>query len=352
MDIVFNPKHDPRNLYPEIIVDLLKDNNIRVFSLKELFSSFNLYRRVKIVHLNWYENIVGESFLKIWISFFLKVCVLLLLRVNGKSIIWTMHNKLPHGKNKLHIQKKLMILLIKFSSTIIVHSKVSEKYIFELVSPNEETRKKIKYVPHPDYIHRYGSIVIDKKKEAKLNLLFIGAVKPYKNIEILIDLAKKYSNEINLSISGKSIPDSYSRELIERGKNNSNILFNLDYVKDEDLPVLLSKSDILVLPYDMTSSLNSGAVLLAFSYERAVICSAIGTVEDEEINKINLIYKYKNHQDHFQALENKIKQAIKMKKDDQEIFRKKGKLCYDFIQNNNSDNLVSNGLVSIYKNNL
>ena len=244
-----------------------------------------------------------------------------------------------------------MVLLIQYSSVIVVHSKLTEKYIFDLVPFDSKIERKIKYVPHPDYIDRYGAITEPVKidNDTKLNLLFMGAVKPYKNIELLIDIAKKHQNRFNLTIAGKPIPESYGRELLKRGKDCTNILFNLDFIDDDRLSGIISNCDLFVLPYDKSSSLNSGTIMLAFSYKKSVISSEIGTVEDTEIKKINLIYNYKNAEEHLDILEYKIMEAVELKKSDNTVFLNNGQLCYDFVKKNNNSDHVCSELINIYK---
>lgn len=350
MKIVFNPKYDPRNLYPEIIVETLEENGIFIFSLKEFFKKISVFKEVKIVHLNWFENIIGKNFFKVRLNFFFKATAIFLLVICRKKIIWTMHNRVPHDKEKVSIQTRLMVLLIKKSSVIIVHSNLTEQCIFDLVPISDKIRNKIRYVPHPDYINKYGNIIESNcaDKDKKLNLLFIGAVKPYKNIEILIDIVKKYPEDVTLNISGRACTEVYRKLLLERGLNSANIKYSFEFVEEKEFPDLISKCDLFVLPYDKSSSLNSGVIMLAFSYQKCVISSEIGTVEKDELKAINLIYNYNDTGEHKSMLEKKILEAIEMKKQNKEVFSYYGKLCYDFIEKSNNSNFVCSELINIY----
>ncbi|MGX7835548.1 glycosyltransferase, partial [Campylobacter fetus subsp. venerealis] len=118
------------------------------------------------------------------------------------------------------------------------------------------------------------------KSDTRLKLLFLGAIKPYKNIELLIDLAKKFPLDIQLTVAGNPSSDSYRSELEALALDTQNIKLDLTFIPDEELPGYIHESDLLILPYSLASSLNSGTVILAFSYGRTVICPRIGTIDD------------------------------------------------------------------------
>src|SRR5690606_13829812 len=107
---------------------------------------------------------------------------LVILKLLGKRIVWTMHNKMSHDVSADSLSNLLTSLLIRWSSKIIIHSEISRDILLSRFRIKPE---KIIYCPHPNYIGHYGEV--DPKgavpKEKDLKLLFIGAVKPYKNIE-------------------------------------------------------------------------------------------------------------------------------------------------------------------------
>src|SRR5690606_12242868 len=118
---------------------------------------------------------------------------------------------------------------------------------------------KIVHIPHPDFVNVYGPMVAEtlEARNPKLQLLFIGAIKPYKNIELLIGLAKKFPETIHLTIAGNPNSDSYRRELETLAKEMRNITLELKFIPDEELPTYIHQSDLLILPYSLDSSLNS-----------------------------------------------------------------------------------------------
>lgn len=314
MHIIFNPPENPENKYIGTMVSALRDDGFFVHNLDGLFSSWKHFRSIKLVHLNWFENLHDDSPRKAIISFFRKFFVLSVIKFSGKKLVWTMHNRASHEKTMAGLGRVLRRLLIAWSDTIVIHTKVSEGLIIKEY-PN--ARHKLLYLPHPDFIGIYGDISspADAVDQSKLNLLFVGAVKPYKNIELLIDVASGFGSAVHLTIAGKASTPAYQASLEERAKTVKNIDLQLRFVADEELPQLIADSDVLVLPYDLASSLNSGTVILAFSYQRTVICPRIGTLADMDAVAGNLFtYEYGEKGEHLAQLGQQIASAIEKKR--------------------------------------
>ncbi|WP_346856194.1 glycosyltransferase [uncultured Draconibacterium sp.] len=340
MKLVFNPSYSSANEYANIITGYLRENGCTVYSLDELFKSPQKFFSVKIVHLNWYESVGTLP------SFILKLTKLLLLLAFGKKIVWTMHNKTPHTQKVLGLQKVLQYILVKASKRIVIHSKLSE----ELLNNKYKIRKdKIVHIPHPNYINVYGSIPGSSKKIAdKLRLLFLGAVRPYKNIELLIDVVTQFENEVELHIAGNPITEEYKNELIGRAIGNNNISFELEFVENNRMIQLLSEYDLAILPYDIRSSLNSGTIILCFSYAKTIIAPEIGTVSDIEDKSYLFSYKYNDEEEHFKNLKQQVLKAIEAKKDNSEIFNDWGAKMYEVVKKGYGSNNVQQKFIELY----
>lgn len=341
MKLVFNPSYSSANEYANIITGYLRENGCAVYGLDELFKSFKKFLSVKIVHLNWYES-VGTV-----LSFIFKLTKLLLLLAFGKKIVWTMHNKTPHTQKVLGLQKVLQYILVKASKRIVIHSKISE----ELLLSNYKIRKdKIVYIPHPNYINVYGSIPESSKKTTdKLRLLFLGAVRPYKNIELLIDVINQFENEVELHIAGNPINEAYKNDLIGRAKENNNISFELAFIENDRMINLLSEYDLVILPYDLRSSLNSGTIILCFSYAKTIIAPEIGTVSDIEDKSYLFSYTYTDEEEHFKKLKQQVLRAIEAKKESSEIFNDWGARMYEVVKKDYDSDNVQRRFIELYK---
>jgi len=345
--IIFNPAENPENQYIGILVGMLQKSGFEVEKLDDFFRSWAHFKSIKLVHLNWFENLDDTSKISMWKSYFRKLVVLAAIRLGKKKLVWTMHNRLSHEKKSGKLSQKLTGKLIQQADAIVIHSKTSEQ-LLRTSYPHIEG--EIIHIPHPNFIDVYPHISTPSISSSnKLQLLFIGAIKPYKNIELLIEAVSKFENEVDLKIAGNPASNSYKEELIDLAKGKSSVNLRLEFIPDEELPQLISESDLLILPYSMESSLNSGTVLLALSQGKTVICPRIGTVDDLiDMTSDLLDYSYSSEKEHLSALESRISEAISLKKTDPNSLKEKGERLLELVRKNNSKKEVGKKLVELY----
>lgn len=347
--IIFNPVENPANQYIGIMVGMLRQNGFLVEKLDDFFKSWAHFQSIKLVHLNWFENLDDTSKSSMWKSYLRKLVVLSAIRLGGKKLVWTMHNRLSHEKKSGKLSQKLTGKLIRQADAILIHSKVSEDI---LRSEYPKLTAQIAHIPHPDFIDVYPHSSKPKKETStKLQLLFIGAVKPYKNIELLIEAVSKFENKVELLIAGNPVSQAYKKELEELAKNNPSIELRLEFIPDQELPELISDSDLLILPYSIESSLNSGTVILALSYGRTVICPRIGTVDDLKDESDDLLdYTYTTEKEHLFALEGRINEAILLKQANPNSLKEKGERMLQTVKIKNNKEEVGKKLIELYHN--
>jgi len=351
MRIVFEPVETEGNKYAEIISKGLKRNGLEVFSVTSMFADFNLFSEIKLVHLNWFENLDGSDNTAKIITFCKKIFKLLLFWITGKKVVWTMHNRLPHDKELMFFKKLMIKSLIRFSSIIVIHSKMSEGILLEL---DPSVGKKIRYIPHPNYVGDYlpdqpEKVLPSGDGGAKpVKLLFVGAIKPYKNIELLIELASVYQEEIQLTIAGKPQSRAYQQKLMDAARNFPNVVMNFSFVSDVDLANYIQDTDLLILPYDLRSSLNSGTVILAFSSGKTVICPSIGTIQDLDNQKDVFSYTYNNAAEHLIVLKEVLARVIHLNRDNPEVFKQMGLRMLEEVTIKNSKDRVVTSLLAAY----
>ena len=108
------------------------------------------------------------------------------------------------------------------------------------------------------------------------------------------------------------------------------------FLPDEDVGACINRHSILVLPYSLESSLNSGTIFLAFSYKRTVISPLIGTLKEFGDADFFYAYDYTNYQEHKRNLKDTINQAIKDWQANQTVFIEKGLKAYYRVKEENS----------------
>lgn len=346
--IIFNPPDNSENQYINILVKGIEENGFLVNGLDDFFKSRAHFQSIRLVHLNWFENLEQSSISAMWKSFFRKTVALLSIKASGKKLVWTMHNRISHEKGSGKLSEILVKMLLKSVDAVVIHCEATEIVLRELYP---EFRGKILLIPHPHFIGIYGpTLDSSRKPEAPLKLLFMGAVKPYKNLELLIRVCGQSGDAIQLTIAGKPASDAYAAELQRMTTGSDQVDLRLGFVEDRQIPGLIGAADLLVLPYDLRSSLNSGTVILAFSYGRTVICPKIGTIDELTAGQSEIFtYSYISESEHESELRDAIQKALDLRNENPLGLLQMGERMQDIVQRENDPMIAINGLISLYQ---
>ena len=108
-------------------------------------------------------------------------------------------------------------------------------------------------------------------------LLFLGLVRRYKGVDLLLDAAPAVVRETGASIAvvGEVFPDA--RDLAKRALSSpvrDRILWKDAYVPEDELAMWLAACDAVVLPYRAIS--GSGIAARALAAERPMVAAAVG----------------------------------------------------------------------------
>ena len=345
--VAMAPIESSNNKYIEITVNCIKEAGADICEFYSIFKSPARFLRTDIVILNWFERL-GKKPVKKLAKYIVKCMILFLLHITGKRIVYVFHNRINHEEHGSLLSLNFMKKICKSVDRIIILCNASKLYLKEYLT-EQEIEKKSFLIPHPNYLICYmhgGRYTENGSKFAKLdlhfpedkiNLLFVGAVRPYKNIELIIELAKQYPDgPFRFIITGRPRTGEYKEQLEAQAAGLKNISLLLEFIPDDVIATLIQKSDALILPYDMTSSLNSGTVILAFSNARTVICPEIGTLK-EYPSGICFSYSYRDKDEHFsclkQVMDSLLDSDVNMLK---EQFRQKGEEAYQLVKQNNS----------------
>lgn len=341
MNICFYPFHG-NNLYVNNIIDSIKRLEYNVISLRKIINEPKYFFKCKIYILNWFENIESNQQ---FIEYIIKVIFIHLLKICNKKIIFVFHNRKAHNSNSPYSCKLIKLLLSKTDIIIIMNH-----FSIEIINKDyniKNINKKIRFVPHPNYIHNYNVDYINPKKQSNKSnnivFLFIGAISPYKNIELIIDVFNKITktlNNIQLIIAGNPYSKEYANNLQRRIADNTNIQTDFRYIPDSDIPNLYEKADIVVLPYDINTSLNSGAAFLSFSFKKTVLCPRIGTIRDFEHLGDIYSYSYNSYEEHKNILEKEIVLIVKDHQNNPNALKEKGERMFNYIKCNHSIEIV------------
>ena len=228
------------------------------------------HNTVQVLHLQWLP--------------FLEICsiekyILKYLRKHYQhlKIILTIHNIYPHNstpKRQAEYRQRMMGVM-PFISHFITHTQNSRHTI------NEEFGLPLNRI---SVIH-HGIFMPDKfpnrkREDNKIRILLFGQQSGYKGTDLLIEaieqLPKVYHQKVETRIIGTT-----SKELIEayfERAQQIGVIWQNEFIKDEQLYQEIQNADILVYPYRAIS--QSGALLLGIAFRKIIILSDLPSFKE------------------------------------------------------------------------
>jgi glycosyltransferase involved in cell wall biosynthesis len=287
-NVFFFPDYRKSNIYQNLLYSHLPDN-YALYSgdIGDALQAIRDGIGKVVFHLHWTNYILREANnledaerLK---NIFLKKLFEFLAA--GGSLIWTIHNVLPHDCLYLKQEIELRNIICAAASKIHIHSASSLSEIQKYLHVPDE---KVAVVPHGNYVGVYPNNMNRDEARRKFNFtseqtvfLFLGQIRKYKGIEDLIiafnQVQQKFP-DTHLLIAGKAMEQIKLEELDITPKVKSKITLIERYIPENELQHFYHAADVAVLPY--TKILTSGSLLNAMSFSCPVIVPRVGMTEE------------------------------------------------------------------------
>lgn len=212
------------------------------------------------------------------------VSYLLVARLLGYRIVWTVHDLTPTWpKEPAWVERLARYSIAWLAHDVIVHCQKARC----LVRRNFRRWWRVHVFPLPNYINAHPNNMSRSAARALLGLPtdrrvigFIGGIRPNKGLEDLIDafeLAK--TDHTLLLIAGRPWqPESYVEDLQQLADANPRILLDVREIPDEEMQLYLNAADVLAFPFRHV--LTSSSVILAMSFARPVIAPRLGCLPE------------------------------------------------------------------------
>ena len=244
MRVLFFPYSD-KNPYQRLLAKSLKRQGLSVTFDKKAFSLTALLvrpLRFEILHLHWTPVDLPRKIVL--------VVKILLLRLRGGRVVWTVHNLIPHEKRATYTELMYLKLLAKLMDRIVVFcDKASER----VVRKYSVTRSKVQVTPHGNYIGLLDSSPSQKEAREKLGIetkmsifLYFGLIREYKGVTNLIRAFRKLDALARLIIAGEPHDEGMRKKLSDLSAGDERILLKLRYIEEEELGLLLIACDFVV----------------------------------------------------------------------------------------------------------
>jgi glycosyltransferase involved in cell wall biosynthesis len=247
---------------------------------KYLLDIYKLIRKEKydIVHFQFFRRRRIES---------LYFRLLKFLRI---KLAYTVHDISPLDESKLdHL---FNLLVYKTADILVVHSESNKRELAKQIKFIEE---KINVMPHGDFDNYIPDKTLSKSEarnifglsEQQNVILFFGAIKEYKGLDILsnsIPLASMKINNLALIIAGEA-GDADTKEIVSKCNDilsnltsKVSIIFHDKFIPVTEVAKYFIASDIVVLPYRRVT--HSGIPHLAYAFGKPIMASNVGDFDE------------------------------------------------------------------------
>jgi glycosyltransferase involved in cell wall biosynthesis len=264
------------------------------FYMFSALKSIRNYGKPDILHIHWLDPFfLAKSRIKTFLRSIIFIGELLIVKIIGVKIVWTVHNITSHDINFRSIELFFTKVLTRLFNRIIVHCSSAKNEVIDVYGVKKNL---IVIIPHGNYIHCYKNTISMKEARRKLHLsvdnivfLYFGLIRPYKGIFGLINSFNKLNNNnAKLLITGKPLNDEVANNIQMICNDNEKIKINFGFVTDDEIQTYMNAIDVVVLPYE--NILTSGAVILAMSFGKPIIAPSIGCIPEVLDNKGSFLY--------------------------------------------------------------
>lgn len=245
-----------------------------------LLNIYKLIRQEKydVIHFQYFRRLRMESL------------YFLMLKLLGIRLGHTVHDVTPLNNSKL--DHFFSLLVYKKADILFVHSNSNKIDLAKQIKLDE---KKIMVVPHGDFDTFIPDRIIDKPEARKYFglsdeqnvMLFFGAIKEYKGLDILsksLITASAKINNLALIIGGEA-GDAETKqivlkceEILSKLENKVKVIIHEKYIPDAEVANYFVASDVVLLPYRGIS--HSGVLHIAYSFGRPVIATDVGDFKE------------------------------------------------------------------------
>ena len=343
-NLICYPLRTDKSVYFEVIVNAIShDKKYELVSLKEALHDRRKLKSSKIAFFSFYEDIKSSSKFKVYAKFIQHIFVIKYLKAHGVKIVHTVHNGVSHDLNCRAIESKLAKFLLTEADRVIMLcdetlSVVKKNYNLDI------SGKAVK-IPHPNYIGIYGNEVKEDIR-AKFHIspndmvvLFLGLVRPYKNIELIIQLARDYKGkDVKFLIAGEAYDPEYMKKIRKLASGLDNVIITGEFVENDNMASYLSAADVMILPYENTS-LNSGPIFIGPSFKTNVICPDIGSAKEFPDGYLYM-YSYEKKVEHYKKLKGAMDTAVNEFFYHKQVFDGKRNALYEFVIGYNSEAIL------------
>jgi glycosyltransferase involved in cell wall biosynthesis len=233
-----------------------------------------LYRAEKRGPVEWLLAAQRALRLIVWLG---------LLRLLGKPVVWTVHNRRPHESFHRRLDGVVNRAVRALATRAIVHSVHAQRVLAEEGWP----RQLVAVAPHGNFAGLYPATDrsrSDIRRElgvapSAFVYLAFGQIRPYKQLGRLIEAVRLLpGDDVCLLIAGRAVTSEIGEQLRSRAEGDPRVLVADQHVPDARVAEYHAAADAAVFAYD--EIFTSGALLLALTHGLPVVAPARGSATE------------------------------------------------------------------------
>ena len=207
-------------------------------------------------------------------------------RAGGGHVAWTVHNVIPHDARWPALEARLQQGIVDRATIVHTLSTNTADAVGEWFTIPED---RVVHVPHPSYRGAYQDMLSREQARWELGIetdetvyALLGAIKPYKGTDRLLAAFDRISHEQpgrrRLVVAGLPDKAGAADHFLEQCELHPFVLVHPRTIPADEMQLFLNAADIVVLPY--IRSLNSGVLMLAFTFGVPVVAPAVGGIAE------------------------------------------------------------------------
>jgi beta-1,4-mannosyltransferase len=248
---------------------------------------FSLWRtlrgRYDIFHLHWPEYYLNHSWPKAVMGSLLVLFSTAWLRRRGTRILWTVHNPHSHALSHPSIEAWFWRTFTSMLDGFVSLSDSCTKWVSTGAPRLSQAESAV--IPHGHYREAYPAPVAPASARQALGLtpdqtvvLFFGGVSRYKNVPHLIATFREADLPDTILLIAGRADAGQSRQVALATQGDKRIKLDLRRIPRDEVQLLFSSADLVVLPFSCI--MHSGSAILALSFNKPVLVPALGSLPE------------------------------------------------------------------------